>query len=115
MRYEVRYEIRKNDFPAIAARLPQAAADVQGRTVLMVVQAADPNTPVATGNLKNNKDINTGGIGQPGHVHWQAPYTGFVHNGTRYMAARPFILQAVQQVWPIFQDAMKELASSGGK
>lgn len=114
MKYSVSYEIKKNDFPKIAARLPQAAADVQGRAVFMLVQAADPNTPVATGNLKNAKTIDPGGIGKPGFVHWHAPYTAYVHNGTRYMAGRPFIANAVQQVWPIYQEAMQALAKGQG-
>lgn len=112
MRFHATYEIRKNDLPKIARKLQQGKDDVVAETVLALVHLADPNTPVDTGNLKNNKTINTGAGGK-GFVHWHAEYTGFVHNGTRYMAGRPFIEQAVQQVWPLFQAAMKELVSEG--
>jgi len=102
--YKVSYEIKKNDLPKISNRLSSEIKDVQQATCLMLVQAAAPNTPVGeTGNLKNN--IN---IGQDS-VHWLAPYAGFVHNGTKYMAARPFIVQAVAQVWPIYQKAIATL------
>lgn len=109
MRYEVRYEIRKNDLPKIASGLEQGAQDAVAEAVLLLVRFADPNTPVDTGNLKNNKTINTGSNGQ-GFVHWHAEYAGFVHNGTRYMAARPFIAEAVAQVWPLYQKAISDLA-----
>lgn len=114
MRYEVTYEIRKNDLPKIASNLQQGADDAIAEAVLMLVRMADPNTPVDTGNLKNNKTINTGSGGQ-GFVHWHAEYAGFVHNGTRYMAGRPFIMQAVQQVWPLYQKAIADLAKGGSQ
>lgn len=115
MKYKVRYEVRYNHFPKIAKAMPQEAADIQGRVILMLVDQADPNTPVGeTGNLKNNKVIDTGGIGKAGLVHWLAPYTGYVHNGTRYMAGRPFIAEAVKVVQPYFISAMEALAKSGG-
>ena len=110
-RYSMRLEVKYNHFPKIARAMPQQAEDVVARTVLMLVQAADPATPVDTGNLKNNKTITTGGL--KGSVHWHAPYTGFVIFGTRYMSARPFIPQAVSQVQPLFVEAMRALAQSG--
>lgn len=113
MRYVVSYEIRKNNLPRIKQNLSQGSLDVVAETVLALVRMADPATPVDTGNLKNNKTINTGGSDGKGFVHWHAEYCGFVHNGTRYMAARPFIAQAVEQVWPMFTKAMAELASEG--
>ena len=113
MQYKVRYEVKKNNLPKIASNLKQESEDVVARTVLMLVEVADPITPVGeTGNLKNNKTIDTGS-GGTGSVTWHAPYTGFVIYGTRYMVARPFIQQAVAQVWPIFQDAMQALAKGG--
>lgn len=114
MKYSLRLEIKYNKFPQIAKALPQAADDIQARTVFMLVQAADPITPVDTGNLKNNKTIDPGGGGKAGSVHWHAPYAGFVNYGTRRMPARPFIDQAVAQVWPLYVEAMKAMCAHGG-
>jgi HK97 gp10 family phage protein len=113
MRYKVQYEIRKNDLPKIASNLQQGADDAVAEAVLLLVRFADPATPVDTGNLKNHKTINTGSGGK-GFVHWHAEYVAFVHNGTRYMPGRPFIEQAVQQVWPLYQQAMRDLAQGEG-
>jgi HK97 gp10 family phage protein len=108
--YPIRFEVRFNKFPKLAATFPQDAADVQGRIVLEVHEVADESTPVGeTGNLKSDVVENTGSVGVPGYVHWLAPYCGFVHNGTRYMSARPFIAEAVKQVQPNFEAAIKDL------
>lgn len=104
--YDLRCEILYNKFPQIAARLPQETADVVGAIVGHLVNIADPMTPIDTGNMKDSKVIDPGGIGRGGYVHWTAPYTGFVVYGTRYMPARPFIPAAIAQVQPIFIAAM---------
>jgi HK97 gp10 family phage protein len=112
--YKLSVSITYNHFPKIAKGLEQGALDVVAETVLALVAMADPLTPVDTGNLKNNKVINTGGADGKGFVHWQAPYAGFVNYGTRYMAARPFIDSSVAQVMPMFIKAMDELTKRGG-
>ena len=109
--YKLSVTIAYNHFSKIAKGLEQGAQDVVAETVLMLVAMADPQTPVDTGNLKNNKDINP----KDGYVHWLAPYTGFVNNGTRYMAARPFIDSSVAQVTPLFIKAMDDLVKRGGQ
>lgn len=103
-KYKLTIDLLSNDFPELARKMPQKAATIQERAMLELVDAADPLTPVGvTGNLKNNKEIG------PDFVHWLSSYTGYVHFGTRYMAARPFIDEAVAQVRPQFEKAMKEL------
>lgn len=114
MRMTATIEVKRNDFPKIAKGLRSGADEIQAQTILMIVQTADPQTPVDTGNLKNNKTIETGGGGQPGFIHWHAAYAWFVHNGTSRMPARPFAASAAAQVWPLFQTAMQELCARGG-
>lgn len=113
MKYSLTLEVKYNHFPALAKKWPQEAADIQGHIVGMIIQIADPLTPVLTGNLKNNKQIDFGGIGKAGFVHWLAPYTGYVVFGTRHMAARPFIQTAVAQVQPIFEQAIEKMLEQG--
>lgn len=52
--------------------------------------------PVATGALAASRTTGTAGAGV-GVVAWTAPHAGFVHYGTRYMAARPFAVDALEQ------------------
>src|SRR5687767_7049061 len=95
--------VKSNNLPKARAKLPRETKDVVAATAFQLKASADPKTPVDTGNLKNNATIG------PDYVTWHAPYTGFVNYGTRYMAARPFIDEAVAEVQPMFVAALKAL------
>jgi HK97 gp10 family phage protein len=106
-KYEVRYEIRFNRLPKMVRRFPEAVADLQATIAQMLHTIARP--PVGeTGNLSTNVEVG------PDYVHWRAPYAGFVNFGTRYMAARPFVDEAVKQVRPKFLSGLEAIARNGG-
>lgn len=101
-RYSRRVTIHYNRFPELQAKAPQVAKQAVQLTLLELVSAADPLTPVDTGNLKNAKEMGED------FVTWLAPYAAYVNYGTRNMAARPFVDQAVAQVQPMFVKAIEQ-------
>jgi len=100
--------VRLNRLPEIAAALPGAARDLVDKTLLDIEATATANCPVETGNLKNNRSRT------PNSVRWNAHYAAYVNFGTRYMAARPFVTNAVNAVMPSAQQAADEIARNLG-
>ena len=100
----VRVEVRLNRLGEIARALPQAARDLQQETLTRIDEIATANCPVDTGNLKNSRSMDED------RIHWQAAYAAHVNFGTRYMAARPFVSDAVSAVMPSAQEAADDLA-----
>lgn len=75
------------------------------------------NTPVLTGRLRASHQ--TAFTNLRGEVKPTADYAIFVHEGTRYMTARPFLLEAVQEesdkVQKNFKDAVQNVLDKIGK
>lgn len=65
-----------------------------------VMGTADRLTPVDTGFLRQNNDstLNTGSEQIVLEVYNNTNYAEYVHNGTRYMAPRPWLSESVQIV-----------------
>lgn len=99
--------VRKNKLPILDEIIEATVADAIAKTVYDVVAYADPNTPVDTGTLKNNKEIET--TPTQGRVHWKAEYALYVHEGTRHMPAAPFASDAVEKAAPALEEAIREL------
>lgn len=67
---------------------------------LQVTNQAKQGCPVDTGRLRSSIRWSLGqdGIGLFALVGTDVNYAIYVHNGTRYMAARPFLLDAMRAV-----------------
>jgi HK97 gp10 family phage protein len=102
--YQTSVTINHNRFPEIRAKLPHETKLVVAKTAMMILAEADP--PRDTGNLAGFTSITENS------VTWHAFYAGFVNYGTRYMAARPFVEDAVAIVRPQFIAAMDELSKA---
>lgn len=65
-----------------------------------VESAAKARCPVDTGRLRSSITwrIETDGQGIVGIVGTNVEYAIYVHEGTRYMAGRPFLLEGLRQV-----------------
>lgn len=65
-----------------------------------VIGVADRLTPVDTGHLRRNNDskLITGSEKITVRVFNPVYYAGYVHNGTRYMRGRPWLVEAVRLV-----------------
>ena len=81
------------------------------KITLLVERSAKQNTPVDTGRLRSSISNNI----RPMHaeVRTNTNYAVYVHEGTRYMSARPFMRDAVrevsQQVNSIVREELKVL------
>jgi len=106
----VKYTIRFNRFPQLMARIPQETASIRGMAVLQIHEGASIRVPRDTGNLAGNVDLNPA----EGYVHWRAPYARYVNDGTRRMGARPFVDEAVAEVFPLFVKALERMAKAEG-
>ncbi len=104
------------------AVLPEKMADYAEEVLLAQAQLisglAKIYCPVDTGSLRDSIRVERGGRG----LHWREvkvraggyivnPGTGelvdyavYVHEGTKYMSARPFLVQAVEEVKPTITD-----------
>jgi len=63
------------------------------KTVLNIQRSSMINTPVKTGRLRASTASKFSNL--KGEVGTHTNYDIFVHNGTRYMAARPYLRDAV--------------------
>ncbi len=76
----VAFVILRNLFPQMPGRAAKAKTRVQDETVDRIVAKARANAKRDTGNMANST-VNAGG----GLAHAQAPYSGFLDQGTRYI------------------------------
>ncbi len=83
---------------AFGAKLARAEINKQqlmSRIVLTVQGNSQRVTPVLTGTLKRSLTSRVEAAGDRGIVGTNLSYARFVHGGTRYMRARPFIEQGM--------------------
>jgi len=94
---DVEIKILKNEIPQISARMQASLAAHVHETAELIATNAKERAPVDTGNLRASIVARSGGsftstIG----TGPQAPYSEFVHEGTRNMSPRPFLRQAAE-------------------
>lgn len=85
-------------------------------SVLLIERQSKINTPVRTGNLRASHQTMFSPL--KGVIQPMANYAVFVHEGTRYMRARPFLRSAVEsednqvqgQFKKAVQDTLDEIA-----
>lgn len=86
-------------------------------SLFTVQKEADPLTPVKTGNLRANNSFIYGKL--QGSFIKNANYAGYVHNGTRYMKGRPFLLEGMKsgepQIQKYFVDAIQNVLDDIGR
>lgn len=86
-------------------------------SIFEIQRAADPYTPVLTGNLRANNSF----IFAParGEFVKNANYAIYVHDGTRFMKARPFLLEGIKdsegKVQDNFRDAVQHVLDDIGR
>lgn len=102
--------VNKNKLPQLPQIINQLAEDAITKAAGDIVAHADPITPVDTGHLKNDKEIEVNGLS--GKVHWKSDYALYVHEGTRFQPSRPFAADAAEKVAPSLEQALNELEGS---
>lgn len=99
--------VKMNKLPQASGNLRAAMRDVLSKFQLDMEAHAGATVPVDTGTLKNSVSHELTDISLT--IRWEAPYAGFVNFGTRFMAARPFVSDAVTLATPGLQAAMAEI------
>ncbi len=87
------------------------------KSIFLIEGQSMIRTPVRTGRLRASHTTQFSSL--KGSVGPTAFYAPFVHNGTRYMKARPFLYGAVQQENPtvqkFFTDAVQKTLNDIGR
>jgi HK97 gp10 family phage protein len=106
----VRVEIIRNDFAAIAARLPGAVDPKAAATAAAIERDWKAGVRVRTGHYRDS--ITTTRVGSGNYtVSTDTPYAVFQENGTRYMAAHPAMIPAVERQRQPFINSLSHLES----
>jgi hypothetical protein len=83
--------------------------DIMQRVVLTALRHSQMRTPVKTGDLHRSETTRVESTGERGYLGTNVTYAPYVHYGTKYMAARPFFEEGIedsrQEILKILQDA----------
>lgn len=102
IKHKVTYKSR---IPDIAAGIKPEVDKMERKIAYRVLQVANNEVPVRTGKLRDSGDIAKDGEGYA--VSFDTPYAQFVHFGTRFQAANPFLTRAVNRVAPEFNEELR--------
>ena len=94
--------IRVDNILEFAQRLPEAADQIAGETAQDIGTDAQSRAAVDTGYMRDHIEVSRTGLGAY-EIHSAAGYSGFVEEGTRYMAAQPFMRPACERGAANFQ------------
>lgn len=97
---EIRAAFRKSPY-VMVEELDKA---IEG-SIFGITRESKLNSPVDTGFMKASHTTRFSKL--RGEVEPVAKYSIYVHEGTRYMAARPFLADAVAEMDPKVQDNFK--------
>lgn len=104
----------KQAFSQAPARMTKALNKAIQQSIFTIERQSKINTPVRTGFLRaSHRSLFSNLRGEVGPT---ASYAMFVHEGTRYMRSRPFLLEAVQstdsQIQGFFEAAVQDTLDS---
>lgn len=102
----------KNNMSALAQALPRIADYGARRAVGIVYDAAMVEVPVETGELKDSHEIVQNGPADYAVVA-DKYYSLFVHWGTRFMAANPWLARALARVEGQAETAIEDELTKG--
>jgi HK97 gp10 family phage protein len=101
----VTVKVIHNDIPEYAASIPARCELVTAKAAMDIQAGSMRETPVDTGFLRNSHALHRIAL-----AHYRitvgAHYAIYVHEGTRYMAGRPFLRTAADRVRPVFRAAI---------
>lgn len=110
---QVRTEILFNRIPdierAIASGVPAVVGKVVADGEALAKQGIREYGAIDTGNMLNNVGHSHANGAPEGEVFSNAPYSGFVDQGTWRMSARPFFTGMVEQLRVTFPKAIEAL------
>jgi hypothetical protein len=101
----VTVDVRVNKFPGMPARLAAADRDIRTKWAFDVRAASAPYTPVDTGALVNNVQV------EAGSVHWLQDYAAYQNMGTVFVTPKLFANHGVDVATPGAVAAYRQLES----
>lgn len=100
----IEVQVISDKLPDLLAAMPEAVALIVQHAAEAMTAAAQGNAPVRTGYLRDH--IHTEMTGEAeATITSEAPYSGFVENGTSRMGAQPFFTPAVEANTQDYLDA----------
>lgn len=94
---------------ALLAGWDDAVEGIVVKVADAVLGGAQERAPKKTGYMANSGHVEPAEDRFSRYVHFTANYSIYVHDGTRYMIGRPFLLQEIEQQRGAFQDAFSVL------
>ena len=91
-RFDVKTTVDKNKVATLAQALEGDTANAVRQWAALVLEKTLPHVPVDTGELRDSGHIEDGGALNV-DVVFDAAHAPYVHFGTRFMAARPFLAE----------------------
>lgn len=102
----------ENNLPRFSSRFRNNVSSAMRNGMLNFVRVADPSTPRDTGFLVTNKTHTwpSAGFlgGLRGAITYNAPYAGYVHDGTRYMEAQPWAQDAIDLIHDDYVEEIRQ-------
>lgn len=105
-KFAISVTVQYNHFGALARKLPSLASIAVRKAAIDIMTNARMAAPVLTGNLMNSIQVLIESA-TSALVTVGAEYGIYVEFGTRYMAARPYFMPAVELVAPQFEAALR--------
>lgn len=93
--------------PELIHKIETGSAENARRWAEEVLSDAQGRAPYRTGTLRGSGYVHYSSNGA--ELGFLAPYAGYVENGTRYMAARPYMAPAWYAGLARFADAFKDM------
>lgn len=114
MPLSIRVVVLRNALPAYRAGVERQVASHVRATAELVATGAKERTPVDTGNLRASITAQmTGRLSAVVGTGPQAPYSEYVHEGTRRMSPRPFMRQAAEAMRAYWDAGLRRIV--GGR
>lgn len=103
--------IVRNDIPGLSAKIQTAVAAGWNTTGAQLLASAQAAAPVDTGELRDSGSISVSGTTLT--IQFSADHAVYVHEGTRYMGARPFLRTTLEQAASAIESGMGSAIESG--
>lgn len=103
--------VTPDELAAKIKRTPFPTEAVMTKILFVALGNSQKRTPVRTGTLRRSETTRMEAGGERGYLGSNITYGPFVHYGTKYMAARPFFEEGLEdsrtQILDILDDAGK--------
>lgn len=105
----IQFVVKTNKFPQASALMKKAVGDAFRTQAGPALSDMQRRTPVDTGELRGSEKVEATDTSMTFRA--TAGHAGYVHQGTRYMGARPFMTDAIDAQLPAIGQAIVDAAT----